>query len=637
MRKLVAFLFTFVAVLSISVGAVTHGVNAAATKVGNGAQAVLNFVLLQGPAGLNCDVNSPPGSCDLRTVTTTNLNRTVTVQPGTGTISAALAANSGGSVEFKLGCGTYTDNVSFTSSFNWIHGGGRGCTVLQPGSSSAPLVNIHPASAGAGLWYNSISDLTMTNPRGYAVDGLQLNNLVSPSPHNDANHFWNLYIAGFKNNISILGGNLSNTFDDVEVWNAIANNVNVNTTQPVNSLTFHMLQDFSAGGYGVYANTPSAIDWDFQSPDIEENGSKILTSNCAGMYFNSGKGYMQSINIYGSGYFEANCTGGDAHAADIRLTGNSVVGVTIQGSRFSYAAGGNYGCAVFADAIAGSAFIANNLALKPASTCGTDYKITNNDSTGSSIYVVGPNHYLNNGQGEYAFSGTGAMTYVTPLAGGAMSYPLGVRVGVPSSPAGFGLGVYGSFLQSHNAGTATGTGGAITATIRNNSVANAGAAGENMLNFQWSDGSLAARFGLYSTGSASKSSGWKWYCENGHDTPYLCATLDPTGNLRIANQLAATGVNSSGPVTGSTIQGVPAVAGVATLSSGTVTVLRSEACSPSSSCIYKLTNCGKNSSTAIGTLSLGTVSSGTSFVIHSLTSVGTVATGDSSTVCWQIN
>jgi hypothetical protein len=77
--------------------------------------------------------------------------------------------------------------------------------------------------------------------------------------------------------------------------------------------------------------------------------------------------------------------------------------------------------------------------------------------------------------------------------------------------------------------------------------------------------------------------------------------------------------------------------GVATLSSGTVTVSNAGACSPAAGCIYKLTNCGLNASSGIGTLSIGTVSAATSFVINSLGPTGSVLTTDASTVCWQIN
>src|SRR5262249_38204097 len=102
-------------------------------------------------------------------VTAGTINTTINVAPGTGTISAALAANSGGHIEFKLGCAIYLDNISFTSSFNWIHGGGRGCTVLEPNSRSAPLINIHPAGAGAALWYNFISDSVLGVNHSYSA------------------------------------------------------------------------------------------------------------------------------------------------------------------------------------------------------------------------------------------------------------------------------------------------------------------------------------------------------------------------------------------------------------------------------------------------------------------------------------
>jgi hypothetical protein len=72
--------------------------------------------------------------------------------------------------------------------------------------------------------------------------------------------------------------------------------------------------------------------------------------------------------------------------------------------------------------------------------------------------------------------------------------------------------------------------------------------------------------------------------------------------------------------------------GRATLVAGTATVSTAAA---STSGNYTLTNCGA-SGTAIGTLSVGAVTAGTSFVINSLTATNTVATGDTSTVCWMI-
>jgi hypothetical protein len=76
--------------------------------------------------------------------------------------------------------------------------------------------------------------------------------------------------------------------------------------------------------------------------------------------------------------------------------------------------------------------------------------------------------------------------------------------------------------------------------------------------------------------------------------------------------------------------------GIATLSSGTVTVSTSAACTPSSTCTYKLTNCALNGSTAIGVPAVGTISVGTSFVINSYTAIAGIAV-DSSKICWAIN
>lgn len=85
-----------------------------------------------------------------------------------------------------------------------------------------------------------------------------------------------------------------------------------------------------------------------------------------------------------------------------------------------------------------------------------------------------------------------------------------------------------------------------------------------------------------------------------------------------------------------TITAASSSIGYATLSSGTVTVSNTAACTPSATCVYKLTNCGINSSAAIGTLSVGTVVAGTSFVINSETALAALAV-DNSKVCWQIN
>jgi hypothetical protein len=76
--------------------------------------------------------------------------------------------------------------------------------------------------------------------------------------------------------------------------------------------------------------------------------------------------------------------------------------------------------------------------------------------------------------------------------------------------------------------------------------------------------------------------------------------------------------------------------GIATLAAGTVTVSSTAACTPGTACVYKLTNCGLNSTIAVGVPSIGSVTAGTSFVINSLTAAAALAV-DTSSVCWQIN
>ena len=361
------------------------------------------------------------------------INNIVFVPPGTGTLSAAIAANPGPNMEYFLGCGTYVDNVVISTGFNWIRGGGIGCTNMEPASSGSALIAITPPTASAPMYYNSVTDLTMFNASAFAVDGLQLNNLPSASPHNDYNHFANLYISGFQNNINITGGNLTNSFDIITITNAIANNFNIVSTQPVNSLSTRVLRSFAAGGYGLYANVDSATTWEFNSPDFEQNGQSILTSNCAGLYITT-TSEVQGVTIDGAGYWEANCIGGDANATDIRITGLQNTGWVITGQRFSFGAGGNYGCAIFADATEGSAFINGNTAFKPGSTCDADYKITNSDTTtGFSGYVVGPNIYVNGGMQETLFTGTGPITYQKVVAGGPMQFTRGLEAGFPTA------------------------------------------------------------------------------------------------------------------------------------------------------------------------------------------------------------
>jgi hypothetical protein len=130
------------------------------------------------------------------------------------------------------------------------------------------------------------------------------------------------------------------------------------------------------------------------------------------------------------------------------------------------------------------------------------------------------------------------------------------------------------------------------------------------------------------------------------------ATVYPTPVVSYPGAVIATGGVSVGtlvspipviPQTALGYQGPAAgyvttsISGTATLVSGTVTVSSTAACAVSSSCHYSLTRYATNSSVAIGNLSVGTISAGSSFVINSLTATDTIATTDVSSVSWQVN
>jgi hypothetical protein len=90
-------------------------------------------------------------------------------------------------------------------------------------------------------------------------------------------------------------------------------------------------------------------------------------------------------------------------------------------------------------------------------------------------------------------------------------------------------------------------------------------------------------------------------------------------------------------ITKTGIQNTYSYGGSATLASGTATVSTPGACIPSATCVYTLTRCVGNSSTAVGVPTVGTISAGTSFVINSLGAANSVLTGDLASVCWRIN
>jgi hypothetical protein len=128
----------------------------------------------------------------------------------------------------------------------------------------------------------------------------------------------------------------------------------------------------------------------------------------------------------------------------------------------------------------------------------------------------------------------------------------------------------------------------------------------------------------------------------GPDHGLYLHSLDPQTRAIYFNSALAINDNIVLPSTVTGYQGAGTmvalpVYGTATLTGGAITVTTPAACTVSSTCVYKLTNCGANGSTAIGTLALGNVSAGTGFVIQSLSNTGRVLTGDYSTVCWQIN
>jgi hypothetical protein len=78
--------------------------------------------------------------------------------------------------------------------------------------------------------------------------------------------------------------------------------------------------------------------------------------------------------------------------------------------------------------------------------------------------------------------------------------------------------------------------------------------------------------------------------------------------------------------------------GLNVLVAGTVTVSNAAACTPNgTTCTYTLTRCNANSSTGIGSLSVGTVVPGNSFIINALSPTNTVLTTDLSSACWRIN
>jgi hypothetical protein len=151
--------------------------------------------------------------------------------------------------------------------------------------------------------------------------------------------------------------------------------------------------------------------------------------------------------------------------------------------------------------------------------------------------------------------------------------------------------------------------------------------------------SLVQQFMYSSNGSSSNAASWGFYGSANvfRFTPTGVFTAPTYANAN-GTLLPSTATGNTGSSTGkvSLVPGTEAF-GIAVLSSGTITVSNGAACIPSATCVYKLTRCVANASTAVGVPSIGTVVAGTSFVITAETSANTIETGDQSSVCWQIN
>ena len=359
----------------------------------------------------------------------------VQVPPGSGTISTAISAHPKGSMEFRLVCGVYFDNVVVSSSANWIHGGGQGCTVLKPINVALPA--LHIAQAGASpLDYTRVSDMTISAyGQASTAPGVEFTSSAK-TPSNNFGTYKDIRIEYFQTNIDIEGGSVWNNFENISVINAIGNNITVSPAggQPVNQFRWSNLIDIGAGGYGFYsAISGSSATWTFEHADIESNGQKILTSNCAGFYLNA-SGVVWGLSFSNQTYLESNCTRGDASAAQVRLTGTGAIySANIHDTHFSGASVS--GCGLFADVAAGGGVIEENFGSMQRSACDSIYRIVNNDMgqggsrQGFSKWRVGPNIYFDQGQNEYSFTGTGMMAYVGTTSGGITNFANGIASG----------------------------------------------------------------------------------------------------------------------------------------------------------------------------------------------------------------
>ncbi|MDE2101025.1 MAG: hypothetical protein KGL39_27510 [Patescibacteria group bacterium] len=110
------------------------------------------------------------------------------------------------------------------------------------------------------------------------------------------------------------------------------------------------------------------------------------------------------------------------------------------------------------------------------------------------------------------------------------------------------------------------------------------------------------------------------------------STTGPHGNgakIQFSDNTGTAGHYAKYDANGNVTDGGATAAGTATLVAGTVTVSNSAACAIGSTCHYQLTHCVAGGT--VGTLSVGTITAGTSFVINSSSAT------DTSQICWQIN
>lgn len=152
------------------------------------------------------------------------------------------------------------------------------------------------------------------------------------------------------------------------------------------------------------------------------------------------------------------------------------------------------------------------------------------------------------------------------------------------------------------------------------------------------DSTTAGQWDVGTSLNASNSGfGFKWIGPNAAVPLTGSATGYPTGALAPA-QNGQWAWNNGGTFQTLKMR-VASADGYTTLSSGVSSAQSTTAaCTPSSTCVYKFSNCGINSSTAVGVLEATGVSVGTSFTITAVNPAsGATQTNDNSHVCWSIN